>query len=131
ALSTGAAAITLALAALRRDDDHTMPALETTETLALSAELGLLAAQAATSGRLAAPLLTGRYRTLFLPAIGLGIIVPLLAGLNGLARRRRTRRGRLLTSLLVLLGGLALRWSLVYAGKASADDPAAYWTMTR
>jgi hypothetical protein len=46
-------------------------------------------------------------------------------------RGHRTRPGRIATSLLTLLGGLILRWTLVYAGKDSADDPQAYFEMTR
>jgi hypothetical protein len=57
--------------------------------------------------------------------------LPLLAGLNGLRRGRRTRAGRLLTSLLVLLGGLILRWGILNAGKAGADDPALYFADTK
>ena len=131
ALSTGAAAIGVALAAAGHDDDRTLTALDETETLALTSEISLLVAQALTSGRLVDPLLRGRYRTLFLPGVGFGMVLPLLANLNGLRRGHRTRAGRLLTGILALFGGLALRWSLVYAGKQTADDPAAYFDQTR
>ena len=131
AVSTGAAAIHLVLAAAgRTEDPGALADLEEAEAVALATELLMLGLQGATSGRLAAPLLTGRYRTLFLPGVGLGVLLPLLAGLHGLARGPRTRPGRILTSLLVLLGGLALRWALVYAGKQTADDPAAYFGET-
>ncbi len=131
AVSTGAAAIGLALAASGHDDDRTMAALEETETVALTTEVAMLAAQAINSGRLADPLLRGRYRTLFLPAVGFGMVLPWLAQINGLRRRHRTRGGRVCTDLLVLLGGLGLRWSLIYAGKASAEDPEAYFAQNR
>jgi formate-dependent nitrite reductase membrane component NrfD len=108
-----------------------MAALEQTEAFALASELTMLAAQAVTSGPVIQPLLTGKYSTLFLPAVALGIVVPLRAELRGLRGGHRTRAGRLVTSVLVLLGGLALRWSLVYAGKDTADDPAAYFEQTR
>jgi formate-dependent nitrite reductase membrane component NrfD len=130
ALSTGAAAISLALALTGHDDERALAALEQTEAVSLTTELTMLAAQGATSGRMAAPLLTGKYSTLFVPGVILGMIVPLLAALNGLARGHRTRAGRITTSLLALGGGLILRWTLVYAGKDSADDPAAYFEMT-
>ncbi len=131
ALSTGAAAIGAGLAARDAAGETDLGALEQTEIVALATELTMLAAQGLNSGRLADPLLRGRYRTLFLPAVGGGIVLPLLAQLNGRLRGRRTRAGRLLTSALVLLGGLALRWSLVYAGKESARDPEAYFGETR
>jgi formate-dependent nitrite reductase membrane component NrfD len=131
ALSTGAAAINLALALTGHDDQRMLAALERTEAVSLTTELTMLAAQGANSGRLAQPLLSGKYSTLFVPGILLGVLLPLLAALNGMMRGHRTRPGRIATSLLTLLGGLILRWTLVYAGKDSADDPQAYFEMTR
>ncbi len=131
ALSTGTAAISLALAVTGHDDKEMLAALEHTEAVSLTTELTMLAAQGVASGRLARPLLTGKYSTLFVPGIALGLVLPLLAALNGIARGHRTRPGRITTSLLTLLGGLILRWTLVYAGKDSADDPAAYFEMIK
>jgi formate-dependent nitrite reductase membrane component NrfD len=131
AVSTGAAAIDLALTMTGKDNDETMSALEETEAVALATEIAMLAAQAATSGKLVDPLLKGKYRTLFIPGVGLGIVVPFLAQLNGVLRGHRTHGGRVLTSILVLLGGLAIRWSLVYAGKETAEDPEAYFKLNR
>ncbi len=37
----------------------------------------------------------------------------------------------MLTSVLVLLGGLAFRFAVVLAGRKSADDPEAYFTFAR
>ena len=131
AVSTGAAAISAALTLTGHDDHDTMAALEEVEAAALVSEIGLLAAQGVHAGRLAHPLLSGKYSTLFVPGVLLGMIAPLLAQLNGLRRGRRTRLGRLITSVLVLAGGLMLRYTLIYAGKHSADDPAAYFSQTR
>lgn len=131
ALSTGAAAINLALAATGHEDAPMLAALERTEAVSLTSELTMLAAQGVASGRLAQPLLTGKYSTLFVPGIVMGVLLPLLAALNGIARGHRTRAGRIATSLLTLIGGVILRWTLVYAGKDSADDPQAYFEMTR
>jgi formate-dependent nitrite reductase membrane component NrfD len=131
ALSTGAAAINLALAATGHEDAQMLAALERTEAVSLTSELTMLAAQGVASGRLAQPLLTGKYSTLFVPGIVMGVLLPLLAALNGIARGHRTRAGRIATSLLTLIGGVILRWTLVYAGKDSADDPQAYFEMTR
>lgn len=131
AVSTGAAALSAALTLTGHDDHDTMSALEEVESAALISEISLLAAQGVHAGRLAQPLLTGKYSTLFVPGVLLGMIVPLLAQLNGLRRGRRTRLGRLITSLLVLAGGLMLRYTLIYAGKHSADTPGAYFSQTR
>jgi formate-dependent nitrite reductase membrane component NrfD len=131
ALSTGAAALTAALVATGHDDHETLAPLEEIEAVALVTELSMLAAQGLNSGRLAQPLLSGKYSTLFLPGVGLGMVLPLLAQLNGLLRGRRTRAGHLLTSVLVLIGGLILRYTLIYAGKQTADDPQAYFEQTR
>jgi formate-dependent nitrite reductase membrane component NrfD len=131
ALSTGAAAIGLALSLTGKNDDRMLEALEEAEAVALTSELTMLVAQGLNSGKLARPLLTGKYSTIFLPGVALGMVGPLLAQLHGLRAGHRTRGGRILTDLLVLLGGLILRYTLVYAGKATADDPEAYFEQTR
>ncbi|HUS14127.1 MAG TPA: NrfD/PsrC family molybdoenzyme membrane anchor subunit [Chloroflexia bacterium] len=131
ALSTGAAAIGLAAALTGQDDDRALHALDEAEVLALTSEIGFLAAQGVHSGRLAAPLLTGKYATLFVPGVVLGMIGPWVAGVLGLRTGHRSRGGRIVSSLLVLMSGLILRWTLVYAGKDSADDPRAYFEQSR
>jgi formate-dependent nitrite reductase membrane component NrfD len=82
------------------------------ELAALAGELvataGLLGALGPRIGR---PLL--RSRLFWGGAVGLGQVAPLLL------------RGRGPASALALLGALALRWSVVESGKASADDPEA------
>ena len=55
-----------------------------------------------------------------------GVVAP-LALLFG----RETRNKSLLTSTLVLLGGLAFRFSIILAGRKSADDPEAYFTFAK
>ena len=82
------------------------------ELLTLAAELATsLALPASLGGTVGRPLLSGRQAPLYwLGAVVLGQLVPLLL------------RGRGPASAFALLGGLALRWSVVEAGKASADD---------
>ena len=60
----------------------------------------------------------GHYAPLFWAgAVGAGVLAPLAMGLF------RPKRGtRILSSLLSLAGGLALKWVLVHAGRASALD---------
>jgi hypothetical protein len=55
-----------------------------------------------------------------------GIVAP-LALLSG----KETRGKSLLASTLVLLGGLAYRFSIIEAGKKSAEDPEAYFTFAK
>ena len=43
---------------------------------------------------------------------------------------KETRQKSMLSSLLVLAGGLAFRFALIRAGRISADDPEAYFTFT-
>ncbi|HVA23032.1 MAG TPA: NrfD/PsrC family molybdoenzyme membrane anchor subunit [Chloroflexota bacterium] len=122
AFSTGIAAIQAALALSGKPSDK----LHHADTLALAAEAALLGASLVRLGDTGKPLTSGRWSSLFVPgALGLGVGLPLLLSL--------VRGGRglaVLRSLCVLLGGLALRASVVYAGKDSADDPQAYFAMT-
>lgn len=123
AFSTGIAAVQAALALAGKPNDK----LHQADTLALAAEAGLLAAGLARLGDTAKPLTHGRWRSLFLPgALGLGIGLPLLLGAVRGGRGLATFR-----SLAVLLGGLIFRACVVYAGRDSADDPEAYFALTR
>jgi formate-dependent nitrite reductase membrane component NrfD len=58
-------------------------------------------------------------------AVGLGIVIPLLA-----FAASPTRRGRAtaVASLCSLVGGILLRYAFVEGGRASAEDPSAtFW----
>ena len=60
-----------------------------------------------------------------------GLLAPLLILGAGLARSHAPSRGRLvLASALALLGGYAMRASVVSAGKKSAEDAESYWHAT-
>jgi formate-dependent nitrite reductase membrane component NrfD len=133
ALSSAAAAIALVLAAARGTSRDTLARLEHLDTLTLLAELGLLVAVRANLGpTLARPLRRGRLGQLHRLTVGLGLLVPL--ALQGRALLWRTTPSRIeaaVASLCVLAGGYLLRYVLVMAGRASADDPHATFALTR
>ncbi len=131
AFSTGVAAIEAALALSGRGNRETLGKLDRVHRLSLTTEAALLAAGLARLGPSGRPLTRGRWSSLFVPgALGVGLLLPLLLGL--LPRRREPSSGStLLRAACVLLGGLLLRTCVVYAGKDSADDPHAYFALTR
>ena len=117
ALSTGVAAVQATLCLAGKPSDK----LDQVDRLAIVAEGALLTAGLANLGKTGEPLTKSTWSTLFMPGVlGLGVAVPLLMG----------RRAPLLRSLCVLLGGLIFRACVIYAGKDSADDPQAYFTLT-
>lgn len=121
-VSAGAAAVTWA--AQGRSTDRTRRKLERIETGGALAELAVISAYVAQSGRAGKPL---REQPFAMPfwggAVGLGAVVPLLLRLFGRGRGERTqRRIGTLAALLTILGSLTLRWTIFEAGKASALD---------
>jgi formate-dependent nitrite reductase membrane component NrfD len=133
ALSSGTAAIALALAAVRAGGREPLARLERLDAISLLAELGLLAALRANLGpALARPLRRGRIARLHRLMVAVGLLAPL--ALQGRARLRGAAPTRLETAvgaLCVLAGGYVLRYVLVLAGRASADDPQATFALTR
>jgi formate-dependent nitrite reductase membrane component NrfD len=116
-MSNGAAALSLLN---YNSPDHSMhDKLARFEDVAQTAEAAALGLYLGTVRKSARPLLCGKQRKLFLwGAVGLGIVAPIIL------RRvpvKVLRRG--LAPLLTLAGGLALKWSIVYAGQESAMDP--------
>jgi hypothetical protein len=76
----------------------------------------MLATYIASAKEAARPLTTGRYRRHFwLGAVAAGVIAPIVLRSN--KKLVTTTR-----SVLTLLGGLALKWSLAHAGRESAID---------
>lgn len=124
AFSSGISAITLVLGSRRTPPRVALERLGQTKQAVLLAEAAALASYLACEGQAARPLLArSAFGVPFLGgAVGLGVIVPLLAGWLGLGR------GRVLPfiSLASLLGGLCLRYSIVMAGHASAADAETY-----
>ena len=66
-----------------------------------------------------------------LGVIGSGLLAPLALESRGLLRHSPPSRGTaVLASILTLTGGYLLRYAMVMAGRASADDPHATFEMT-
>jgi formate-dependent nitrite reductase membrane component NrfD len=125
-LSTALASLSFILS-LGRNNQRILEKVEQAEMATMSTELGLLAVLSAILGPLRKPLLTGRPGTLFKGGtIGTGLVLPLLAHLGWKLTRRPTPRGlNIGLALLVLIGGMILRYVWIIAGRASADDPQA------
>ncbi len=120
AVSTGAAAIDLTLGETDRDARATVKDIE---TAALAGELALVALLVHRLGEFGRPLVARPWGQLFWGAVLLGQIVPLLLG----RAHAGVRPGTLDRALryATLAGGWLLRWTIVQAGKSSADDPVA------
>jgi formate-dependent nitrite reductase membrane component NrfD len=132
ALSSGSAAVTLQ-AAGRGAPEATLHRLATVESAASLGELAILAGYLVQSGKAARPLTSGRFAGPFwLGAVGAGGLLPLL--LHGFARRGRGRTLRSLSTAAAactIIGSLALRWSIVEAGKVSSEDQSASFELSK
>lgn len=107
-------------------ETETSRKLEKIENLTSIAEAAALTAYIATSKGFAEPLTKGRYAKLFwLGAVGAGLIVPALARISASGKSKNKRRKKLFGSVLSLAGGLALKWAVTHAGRASAENPQA------
>ena len=126
-LSTGLSAISLILHLGDWGEKRTLEALRRTERIALLIEGGLLAASLARMGRWGKPLYSKKLAPLFLGGAILGGILAPFALLAG----RETRSKSLLSSVLALLGGLALRFAMIEGGRLSARDPQATFTFAK
>lgn len=134
AMSSATAAIMLILSIMRGTSHHTIQRLERLDTLALLAELGLLLAARANAGAvIARPLREGRLGLIFRwGVLGAGILAPLtLQFWQIMGWRGPSRVVNILSSVLALTGGFLLRYVMVMAGRASADDPQATFEYTR
>jgi formate-dependent nitrite reductase membrane component NrfD len=90
--------------------------LKRLETVTTICEAGMLVTYVATAKDAARPLIKGRYRWHFwLGAVAAGMIAPIVLRSN----RKFVKTTR---SVLTLVGGLALKWSLTHAGRESAVD---------
>jgi formate-dependent nitrite reductase membrane component NrfD len=115
-LSNGAAALSLVN---YNSENHALhSALTRFEDLSYAAEATSLALYVHTAGDAAKPLFKGKQSMLFLVgAVGLGLIAPAI-----LRRSRSKFLSHALAPLLTLAGGVALKWSITYAGQESALD---------
>lgn len=129
--SLGNAVAALSLGLAWQGQPREVKALEKIEMVANLSEAATLTAYLVSAGETAEPLTKGRYaKHLWLGAVGAGMVLPLL--LRFLAQGHKENRTLLiLRSLLTLIGGLALKWAIVYAGRTSAESPEAARYATR
>jgi formate-dependent nitrite reductase membrane component NrfD len=134
AMSSASAAIMLVLALTRGTSQRTLKRLERLDLFVLVIELSLLLALRANSGALIGrPLREGRLGQLFRwGVLGTGIAAPLLLQIvSAFIGGRIARLVVILSSLLTLTGGFLLRYVMVMAGHASADDLQATYEFAR
>lgn len=133
-VSNATAAITLLLALQRGTSRRTLKRLERLDSLALLAELGLLLTlRAGLGATIARPLVTGRFGWLYrIGLLGAGLGAPLaLQATSALPGHVASRPVAGLAATLVLSGGVLFRYLILYAGRHSADDPAATFELTK
>jgi formate-dependent nitrite reductase membrane component NrfD len=123
AINNGVAATSLHLALHNDGARQALRSLEKVERVARISEAVAIGFYLATTGKAAKPLLKGRYGWQFwLGAIGVGLVAPALLQAMRPKRRKQSRVGTILRSALSLAGGFALKWAIVHAGRASAED---------
>ncbi len=133
-MSNATAAIALILALTPGSGEAGRRRLERLETVATVAELALLLAVRGGLGEtIARPLVTGRLGRVYrLGVLGIGLGAPLALRAGSIVRSRApSRAATTLTSALILTGGLLFRYAILYAGRASADDPQATFALAR
>ena len=126
-VSTALSYLSLVLHLGHWGEEKTHHVLRRAERATLLLEAGLIAGSLVRMSRWSKPLFSKEIGPLFVGGTLLGGIAAPLALLSG----KETRNKSMLTSTLVLLGGLALRFAMVHAGRKSADDPEAYFTFAR
>jgi formate-dependent nitrite reductase membrane component NrfD len=126
ALAVACAAISLVLSVLPGRRDGALERLHRAETVAALGELGMLVALYLNSGALGRPLAGGRLGRLHLAgSLGLGIIFPMVLRRVGPVLQWPYRLVAFTSGLASLVGGYIMKYAIVMAGHASADDPAA------
>jgi formate-dependent nitrite reductase membrane component NrfD len=129
AFSSASSAILLALATSGADEKD-IHRVEEIKRLAIASEIALLAVASKHLGETGRPLREGQVgRIMKIGVVGAGIVAPLTLQLFN--RKRQSRRLTVAGAVLGLSGGFALRYSVVMAGHASADDPHATFDFAR
>lgn len=126
-LSNALSAMTLILNLTRGGEEKTHRILHRAEKATLLIEAALVAASLARMGCWGKPLFSKKLAPTFVGGTLIGGIAAPLALLFG----EQSRKKSILSSLLVLLGGLLFRFDMVRGGKMSADDPEATFTFAR
>ncbi len=118
---TSAAALALASAIHPFMDRGTRDAMRQIEKAAHICEAGAMTGFLIRARRVSGPLIVGRQARLFwYGAVGCGLVAPWL--INRAQGKRAGRASTVVSALLTLVGGLALKWSIVHAGPESALD---------
>jgi formate-dependent nitrite reductase membrane component NrfD len=119
-MATAASTLAIAAALDPAADETTREALHNVERFAHLAEAAAVSAYVCSAGVNAKPLTRGRYARMFrVGAFVAGIALPALITAS---RKKPTRTLTLVSGALTLVGALALKWSVVYAGHDSAED---------
>src|SRR5262249_3695629 len=127
---TSAAALALASAIHPFMDPRARRALREIEKAAHICEAGAMTAFLVRAQHVSKPLMTGRHGRMFwFGAVGCGLVLPWM--INRAQGKKASRGSTIVSALLTLAGGLALKWSLVYAGRESALDPVATRRVTQ
>jgi formate-dependent nitrite reductase membrane component NrfD len=123
-LSTALSWLSLVLHLGHWGEAKTLRVLHRAEKAVIVIEGLLIGASLIRMSRWSKPLFSKEVAPLFVGGALLGgILAPFLL-LSGKERRSKS----MLASVLALAGGLAFRFSLILAGRKSADDPEAYFT---
>ena len=126
-ISTGLSWLSFILHLGKWGEKRTLEALRRAERMVLLIEAGLMAGSLVKMGRWGKPLRSKKLAPLFFGGTIFGGIMVPFALLSG----KESRSKGLLSSALVLLGGLAFRYVMVDGGRMSADDPEAYFTFAK
>jgi formate-dependent nitrite reductase membrane component NrfD len=130
AFASGSAALALVRGIVHHGEFE--PDVERVKQIASLAESAVLLAWIAKLGGTATPLTLGQRGRLVRHGVaGMGLALPM--ALNAWSMDRHTMAGRvahLLSALLTLIGGFALRYAVVTGGRDSADDPQASFDFT-
>ncbi len=128
-MACGASALAIATALHPAGKAPAREAIHRIEGLVNVAEAAVLAGYVYTAGPAAHPLTKGRQSKLFLfGAVVAGLALPALITAT---RKKPGRSSTILSGALSLAGALALKWSIVHAGRESADDAAGTRAVTR
>src|SRR5256714_13969575 len=121
-ISSGLSALSFILS-LGRNPEDTLDRVERAELITLTTELGLISALPPTLGPLSKPVFKGRLGLLFnVGTIGGGVGVPLVFRLPWKFVGKPTpRAANIGASLLVVVGGLVIRYVLIAAWRVSSD----------
>ncbi len=123
-LSTALSWLSFVLHLGRWGEAKTLRVLHRAEKAVIVIEGLLIGASLIRMSRWSKPLFSREVAPLFVGGTIIGGLLAPFVLLSGGERRSRS----MLASMLVLAGGLAFRFSLILAGRKSADDPEAYFT---